>query len=721
MQRLRSRLLLYIMGCTLSLTAIDLTICAAGLALLLGGDLFDCWSLRHPVRYLALSDQLRKAERLAAATGMIQALSLISATGLYFFFSGGNANLLFVIGALGIGAVNSAIVLPLFPLGGMIKLGLYAVTPAVFLGAQAIIKQDLNVLMFTDVSGSMLLICMAYMFVSFTQSGLANFRITQTLGTKESELKRANQRMVSDQKELRKLSLVARKANDSIVLTDPERRIIWVNEAFSRVTGFSPQEAVGQKIAELLSGDDESLLLPQDIDEAVRAGKPFRGEMVNITKDNRRIWVEVNIFPVHDASGEVEFFVGIERDVTEAKKHAEEMVQARHAAEQGARAKSEFLANMSHEIRTPLTGIIGMTDILAETGLSDEQKGYLRTIAGSSQSLMTVINDVLDLSQLDAGKMELNPAPFRIDTFFQDTVALLTASAKQANTALSLDFFSETSLSIDADQSRLRQVAINLIGNAIKFTKDGDINIRVEIIEAAGGPRLKFKVKDTGIGIAKDKLDKIFDRFTQAERDTVTQFGGTGLGLTISRNIIELMGGRISVTSKLGLGTTFLVDIPVKLAADLSSDEDFTTPITEDFDHLAGLKILIAEDNQTNRLLLSKYLDGLPIFLRFAADGVEAVSATEALNPDLIFMDVSMPGMSGLEATRQIRRLDIPQPTIVALTAHAFDTEMQSCLKAGMDHFLTKPIRKRAFLEWISKNASKQDDRPAPPSLSNAN
>ncbi|SMX30244.1 Autoinducer 2 sensor kinase/phosphatase LuxQ [Pelagimonas phthalicica] len=709
------------MGCSLSLTAVDVTICVSGLVLLLGGDLLDCWCLRRPVRYLALSDRVREAEFFAAITGTLQALSLSGASALYFFLSGAEANLLFVIGALGIGAVNSAIALPLFPLGGMIKLGLYGVTPVVLIGLQAIRSNDLNVLYFTDTSGSMLLICMAYMFMSFTKSGLANFRITQTLGAKESELKRANQRMVSDQKELRKLSLVARKANDSIVLTDPERRIIWVNEAFSRVTGFSAKEAVGQKIAELLSGDDESLLLPQDIDEAVGAGKPFRGEMVNITKDNRRIWVEVNIFPVHDASGEVEFFVGIERDVTEAKKHAEEMVQARHAAEQGARAKSEFLANMSHEIRTPLTGIIGMTDILAETGLSEEQKGYLRTIAGSSQSLMTVINDVLDLSQLDAGKMELNPAPFRIDTLFQDTVALLTASAKQANTALSLEFFSETSLSIDADQSRLRQVAINLIGNAIKFTKDGDINIRVEIIEAAGGPRLKFEVKDTGIGIAKNKLDKIFDRFTQAERDTVTQFGGTGLGLTISRNIIELMGGRISVTSKLGLGTTFLVDIPVKLAADLGSEEDLTAPVTEDFDHLAGLKILIAEDNQTNRLLLSKYLDGLPIFLRFAADGVEAVSATEALNPDLIFMDVSMPGMSGLEATRQIRRLDIPQPTIVALTAHAFDTEMQSCLKAGMDHFLTKPIRKQAFLEWITKNARKQDDRPAPPSLSNAN
>lgn len=714
-------MLLYIMGCSLSLTAVDVTICVSGLVLLLGGDLLDCWCLRRPVRYLALSDRVREAEFFAAITGTLQALSLSGASALYFFLSGAEANLLFVIGALGIGAVNSAIALPLFPLGGMIKLGLYGVTPVVLIGLQAIRSNDLNVLYFTDTSGSMLLICMAYMFMSFTKSGLANFRITQTLGAKESELKRANQRMVSDQKELRKLSLVARKANDSIVLTDPERRIIWVNEAFSRVTGFSAKEAVGQKIAELLSGDDESLLLPQDIDEAVGAGKPFRGEMVNITKDNRRIWVEVNIFPVHDASGEVEFFVGIERDVTEAKKHAEEMVQARHAAEQGARAKSEFLANMSHEIRTPLTGIIGMTDILAETGLSEEQKGYLRTIAGSSQSLMTVINDVLDLSQLDAGKMELNPAPFRIDTLFQDTVALLTASAKQANTALSLEFFSETSLSIDADQSRLRQVAINLIGNAIKFTKDGDINIRVEIIEAAGGPRLKFEVKDTGIGIAKNKLDKIFDRFTQAERDTVTQFGGTGLGLTISRNIIELMGGRISVTSKLGLGTTFLVDIPVKLAADLGSEEDLTAPVTEDFDHLAGLKILIAEDNQTNRLLLSKYLDGLPIFLRFAADGVEAVSATEALNPDLIFMDVSMPGMSGLEATRQIRRLDIPQPTIVALTAHAFDTEMQSCLKAGMDHFLTKPIRKQAFLEWITKNARKQDDRPAPPSLSNAN
>ena len=695
---------LYVIGCSLALLAVAWPAILFGFIVLVLCDLFDCWMLHNQVRRSALAGELQRAERISILTGALQAFSLTIATSLYFFLAGEGANILFVIGALGMGAVNTAIALPKFPKGGLIKLGIYAITPVVFLSITAIEHRTWDVFRFTDVSGAMLLVCMIYMFISFTKAGLNNFAITQALELKESELKRANADMAVQQRELRKLSLVARKANDSIVLSSPDRRIIWVNEAFTEVTGYPFERAVGRKINELLSPDDADQTIEDEITQAVASKQPFHGEVENQTRDHRRIWVDVNLFPVHDTEGDIEFFVSIERDVTEAKKQADEMAAARLAAEEGARAKAEFLANMSHEIRTPLSGIIGMTDVLFDTDLTETQRRFIRTISGSSQALMTIINDVLDLSQLDAGRMELSPSVFRIETCFQDTIALLLTSAQNANSSLNLQIDDHGPKVIKADEGRLRQVIINLVGNAIKFTQNGEVSIHVHFEGEPAEPVLCFDVQDTGIGISEEKLERIFDRFTQAEASTAREFGGTGLGLTISRHIVNVMGGQISVSSKLGHGSTFSVRIPV-LKGDPTLSEDLqNAPQERDWSTLAGTKILVAEDNETNRLLLGKYLEGLPIFLRFANDGEEAVAQAEAFHPDIILMDVSMPLLNGMEATQRIRQIDMPQPLIIALTAHAFEAEMQACFAAGMDHFLTKPIRKNTLLGWIYQN-----------------
>lgn len=698
------RLILYTAGCSLAWIAIGAIPSMISYSFLLICDLLDCWVLKNVVQRMLASDRLVLAERITVTTGAMQAASLSVATGIYFFIAGEDANILFVIGAMGLTAVNSAITLPKFPLVGLVRLGICAATPLIFLTYRAIELQSIYVFNFTDVSGVMLLLCMTYMFAAFTRSGMESFRSHQFIAAKEAELTRANNEMQSQQKELRKLSLVARKANDSVVLTDPERKIIWTNEAFTRVTGFSFDEAKGQRIVDLLSGNDPALKKSKMIDKAVKNGQAFHGEVENITKDNRRIWVDVNLFPVHDEAGQVEFFVAIERDITQAKNLALEMEEARRAAEDGARAKAEFLANMSHEIRTPLTGIIGMADLLTETRLSGEQHQFVRTIVGSSQSLMGVINDVLDLSQLDAGRLELSPSEFSLQDFFQDTLSLLAVSARREQLKVSLDVAPECPAFVTADESRLRQVAINLIGNAIKFTERGQVTVRVLCLGGGTARTLVFEVEDSGIGIPANKLDRIFDRFTQAEAETTRKFGGSGLGLTISKDIIEVMCGEISVTSKVGKGSVFKVSVPVLVehasAAAASISNATSKP---EFSMLKGARILIAEDNKTNRLLLSKYLSGLPVELEFAKDGIEAIAAAVAFEPDLIFMDVSMPNVSGLDATRHIRGLSIPQPCIVALTAHAFDSEMQSCLDAGMDHFLTKPIRKRELIDWIAK------------------
>ena len=253
-----------------------------------------------------------------------------------------------------------------------------------------------------------------------------------------------------------------------------------------------------------------------------------------------------------------------------------------------------------------------------------------------------------------------------------------------------------------ADDGRIRQVLTNILGNAIKFTDTGGVDVQLSHKGEGAAARLVCTVTDTGIGIEKSQQEQIFDHFTQAEADTTRKFGGTGLGLSITRHILDVMGGRISVKSEAGAGATFQFEIPYDAVGPEELCQLSPAQGAGAAQIMPGLRVLVAEDNQTNRFLLEKYLKDQPIELSFAHDGQEAVEAVERAVPDLIFMDMSMPRMTGIEATHAIREMAIAQPTIVALTAHAFDAEMQACLDAGMDAFLTKPLRKATLLNWIA-------------------
>ena len=699
-QRLPVRLALYFIGCSIGYYAVELLPVLLSLAILLAGDTIDCLLLRTYVRREALVGSLKRGQRCATLTSALQGLSVVAGVSVYYFKLGDEANILFVIGALGLGAVNAAIVLPKNPAAAFTRLSFYLVAPFIYVGLQALWAESWTPFVMMDVAGTMLVFCMLYMFLAFTKSGMSNFRITQDLEQQKSEMKLMYARMNRHQTELQQLSLVARHANDSVIITDRERRIVWVNDAFTRVTGFSFVEAKGAIIADLLTGADHALKAINTIDLAVEAGQPFRGEVQNVTRDGRKIWLDVNLFPIQGLDGEPEFFVSIERDVTESRKLAEQMGKARQAAEEGARAKSEFLANMSHEIRTPLTGVIGMADLLSETTLDTEQERYADTIRGSSQALMAIINDILDLSKLDAGRMELHPVSFSPRACVQETLDLLTPAARSKGLELTCHVDSAAPEFIKADDGRLRQVVTNIVGNAIKFTEEGGVYLKLGHQADAHGKRLIVEVTDTGIGISKENQAHIFDHFTQAEAATTRKFGGTGLGLSISKHILDVMGGAISVHSEEGEGASFRMEFPYD-EADLSYEAPGKIAQGVPLTLVPGLRVLVAEDNKTNRFLLKKYLADQPIDLAFANDGVEAVDQVQSFGPDLVFMDMSMPRMSGLEATRKIRGLKIPQPSIVALTAHAFDEEMRACLDAGMDDFLTKPIRKAALIEWM--------------------
>lgn len=703
----------FIGGFILALTVSPLLALFA-MSLALAGEIADCVYLRRVPVLLAEGVPLRQTQMVSTITAGVHALTISICVSIAWLPEDwGHPEPLFAIGFLTSAALNATLVAAHHPAAARVRLIIYGLTPIALFAIEFYNRGYLDRAILQNFAGASLLMFTVGMFLKYAlRTFESNRRHTLALEEQRAELADTNLRLREKSEQARRLAAVAQHANDSVILIGQDGRISWVNSAFSRITGFSAREAVGRRPGEVLNSSETSDEVIRRLIDVREKGLPYRGEVLNRRKDGKEIWVETNQVPVLNANGSVEVVVAVERDVTQAREQAAEMEEARRAAEDGARVKEEFLATMSHEIRTPMNGVIGMARLLTETDLDKDQRLYSETILSSANALMGLINDVLDLSKLDAGRVELSVVDFSLLDCFESTLQFLRPQAEQKRVKLELSIDPQVPDRLRGDDRRLRQILLNLVGNAIKFTEIGSVHVSVSSQDLGeGGQQLIFSIADTGIGIPADKLDHIFTRFSQADAATTRKFGGTGLGLTISRKLTEAMDGSISVSSELGKGTCFTVTVLL----DRAHKEDAEQPQAkaekaEDTAVFAGLRLLVAEDNKVNRLVIQKYLRSLPIQLEFAFDGHDAVSKTLSGDPDLVFMDMSMPVMSGLEATREIRATALRQPVIIALTANAFDSDRVACLDAGMDGFLTKPVGRSELLQVI--RSSGVIDRP---------
>lgn len=499
---------------------------------------------------------------------------------------------------------------------------------------------------------------------------------------------------------------------DCIIVADEDGNIIEFNPAAEKTFGFARSEVIGKSLAETI--------IPHDLREAHNQGMAAyhdtglqkvigqRIEVPALHKTGVVFPVELAIEVAQGAHNE-KIFVAYMRDITDRKNYEERLEESKRRAEAANAAKSEFLAMMSHEIRTPLNGVIGVLGLLDDGVLNEEQEKYVQIGRHSAETLLNVINDVLDFSKMEAGKLTLESEIFDIHALARGVADIIRPRGEVKELDILLEIEEEVPQWIEGDSGRIRQILINLAGNAIKFTQTGYVKIGIKLTDE----KLYFFVEDTGIGIPQDKHGELFVEFSMLDASYSRKFEGTGLGLAISKKLTELMSGQIGFESIENEGSLFYFQLPMIEAQAPAEDSESSE---KDFAKTRYQKqrILVAEDNPANVIIIKALLEKLNLIVDIASDGIEAVEAVRRFPYDLVFMDIAMPEMDGIEATSAIRKLeagkDIP---IVAMTAHAMTGYKKKVLDAGMDDYMRKPVRRARLLdvldEYLTPNAIQND------------
>lgn len=520
------------------------------------------------------------------------------------------------------------------------------------------------------------------------------------------------------EEELEKLVLAATQSYNSVIIANKNGEIEWVNEGFTKLTGYELNEVLNTHGEVLRKGYATGLSKGEGFHQSVlKEKKPVTYETKNYTKDGKEYWVITTLTPIIGKTGEVERIIAIDSDITlrkqmeedllNANKIAEhslmkggkainELMKAKKELEESMKVKEQFLANMSHEIRTPMNAIVGFTDLILKTKIDPEQKQYIDAIKTSGENLLVIINDILDFSKMQSGKFSFEKIELNLSQLISTLTELMLPKSIEKNINLSTKIDVRIPDKLIGDPTRLNQILLNLVGNAIKFTEKGGIRIEVDIMsETDTTIELQFKVIDSGIGISEDKLSAIFKGFTQASNETTRKYGGTGLGLTIVKQLVELQGGQIFVESKIAKGSTFGFNLEFKKISSQSAEKNNVVKENRETQLVEGLNVLLVEDNLLNQVLAKKVLTDWKWNVEVAENGLIAIEKIQQTNFDIVLMDIQLPEMDGYEATRTIRKMkDLSKSSvpIVAMTAHAMSGESEKCILSGMNEYISKPF-----------------------------
>ena len=510
-------------------------------------------------------------------------------------------------------------------------------------------------------------------FLLITFISIYFYRIKLSDIDKEKEIKQINS-------ELDKIALFYK--------TDPKGDITHISSALLKLSGYSREEVIGK---------NHNIFKYRNIDPSTYAKlwrtiskekKTWQGELQNKRKDGNSYWIELTIQPELDENGKITAYSAHSIDISNTKKLETEKIKTQEALA----FKSKFLSNMSHEIRTPINGIIGLIHVIQRTNLDEKQKDIITKVASSSEILLGIINDILDISKIEAGKMSIEKTSFNLELVIHTLESILHVKAVEKGLSMVTNYNNFDNFNFLGDSLRISQILNNLLSNAIKFTEQGEITINITTLKNSN---ILFEVKDTGIGLQPHVINKLFEEFMQADMGTSRKYGGTGLGLSISKRLVDLMDGKIWVTSTYGEGSTFCFELP--LEADIQDEDKIIdkkiniSDLEKDVNNLTDKKILVAEDNKVNQMVLSMLLEASSLNLDFANDGMVAVEKFRKNHYDIILMDIQMPNMNGYEATQKIREYNKGIP-IIALSANVLQEDIKKAKESGVNDYLSKPI-----------------------------